>query len=184
MPLNEGSSSNNWIILTVVPFGESGFLPPPVLFRETAHLLCSFLAELTIPLHFSFTSATLLLHTPRAFTLEVISSQTHDLFLFDNIEENLLLIVLRFSSASLKITAHSAGIKLGFLGRLTGEGSIFSAMLLSRNLSSRKTRFITMATVWIAIYPSDSYTQGYPRFVQQLFIHWITIQWITVLSTG
>ena len=30
-----------------------------------------------------------------------------------------------------KITAHSAGVKLGFLGRLAGEGSIFSAMLLS-----------------------------------------------------
>ena len=54
----------------------------------------------------------------------------------------------------------------------------------TRNLSSRKARFITVATVWIAIYPSDSYTQGYPRFVQQLFIHWITIQWIAVLSTG
>ena len=30
-----------------------------------------------------------------------------------------------------KITTHSAGVKLGFLGRLAGEGSIFSAMLLS-----------------------------------------------------
>ena len=174
MPLNKGSSSNNWIILTVVPFGESGFLPPPVLFRETAHLLCSFLAELTIPLHFSFTSATLLLHTPRAFTLEVISSQTRDLFLFDNVEENLLLIILRFSSASSKITAHSAGVKLGFLGRLAGEGSIFSAMLLSvwhAQSKSRKARFITMATVWIAIYPSDSYMQVCRaiRALQQLF---------------
>ena len=121
----------NWIILTVVPFGEPGFLPHPVLFREAADLLCSFLAELTIPVHFSFTSATLLLHTSRAFTLEVISSQTRDLFLFDNVKENLLLIILRFSSASSKITAHSAGVKLGFLGRLAGEGSIFSAMLLS-----------------------------------------------------
>ena len=128
---NEGPSSYNWIILTVVPFGESGFLPPRVLFRETAHLLSSFLAQLTIPFHFSFTSTTLLLHTPRAFTIEVISSQTCDLFLFDNVEENLLFIILRFSPASWKITAHSAGIKLGFPGRLASEGSIFSAMLLS-----------------------------------------------------
>ena len=174
MPLNEGPSSYNWIILTVVPFGESGFLPSRVLFRETAHLLCSFLAQLTIPFHFSFTSATLLLHTPRAFTFEVISSQTRDLFLFHNVEENLLLIILRFSSASSKITSHSAGVKLGFLGRLAGEGSIFSAMLLSvwhAQSKSRKARFITMATVWIAIYPSDSYMQVCRaiRALQQLF---------------
>ena len=43
---------------------------------------------------------------------------------------------------------------------------------------------ITIATGWIAIYPSDSYPQRYPGFVQQLFIRWITIQWIAVLSAG
>ena len=143
MPLNEGLSSNNWIILTVIPFGESGFLPPPVLFLETAHLLCSFLAELTIPLHFSFTSATLLLHTPRAFTFEVISSQTRDLFLFDDVQENLLLIILRFSSASSKITAHSAGVKLGFLGRLAcefTEYSVFDLNWTDKKAEAKNTR--------------------------------------------
>ena len=171
---NEGPSSYNWIILTVVPFGESGFLPPRVLFRETAHLLSSFLAQLTIPFHFSFTSTTLLLHTPRAFTIEVISSQTCDLFLFDNVEENLLLIILRFSSASWKITTHSAGIKLV-------KAQYFEPCCCpsgKRNLSSHKARFITMATVWIVIYPSDSYTQGYLRFVQQLFIQWIAVLYV------
>lgn len=90
------------------------------------------------------------------------TSQMRDLFFFHNVEEN-LLIILRFSSVSSKIMAHSAGIKLGFLGRLAGEGSTFSTTLLSVwhaqsmcNLSSRKVGFITMATIWIAIYPSDS----------------------------
>ena len=38
----------------------------------------------------------------------------------DNVEENLLLSILRFSSASSKITAHSAGVKLGFLEGVNG----------------------------------------------------------------
>ena len=84
-----------------------------------------------------------------------------DLFFFHNVEEN-LLIILRFSSVSSKIMAHSAGIKLGFLGRLAGEGSTFSTtssvwhVQSMCNLSSCKVGFITMATIWIAIYPSDS----------------------------
>lgn len=90
------------------------------------------------------------------------TSQTHDLFLFDNVEENFLLIIPRFSSVSSKIMAHSAGVKLGFLGHLAGEGSTLSTMLSvwyaqsMCNLSSRKVGFITMATIWTAIYPSDS----------------------------
>ena len=64
---------------------------------------------------------------------------------------------------SSKIMAHAADVKLGFLGRLAGKGSTFSTTLLSVwhvqsmcNLSSCKVGFITMATIWIAIYPSDS----------------------------
>ena len=90
------------------------------------------------------------------------TSQMRDLFFFHNVEEN-FLIILRFSSVSSKIMAHSAGIKLGFLGRLGGEGSTFSTTLSSVwhaqsmcNLSSCKVGFITMATIWIPIYPSDS----------------------------
>lgn len=125
-----------------VSLGESGCFPPPVFLRETAHLLCSFLAELTMLLHFSFTSIASRLQTPRAFTLFVISSHTLLLFLFVKVDENVLLMTFKFSSAFSKITAHSAGVKFGFLARFAGEGS-------TRNL-------VTMATAWIAIYPSDS----------------------------
>ena len=44
-------------------------------------------------------------------------------------DENLLLMTFMFSSAFSKITAHSAGVKFGFLARFAGEGAIFSAIL-------------------------------------------------------
>jgi len=43
--------------------------------------------------------------------------------------ENLLLMTFMFSSAYLKITMHSAGVKFGFLVHFAGEGETFSAIL-------------------------------------------------------
>ena len=85
--------------------------------------------------HLSLTSITLLLQMPRAFTLFVISSHTLVLFLFVRVDVNLLLMMLIFSSASSNITAHSAGVKFGFLARLAGEGATFSAMLSRHKLT-------------------------------------------------
>jgi len=66
------------------------------------------------------------------------------------VDENLLLMTFMFSSAFSKITAHPAGVKFGFLARFAGEGATFSAILISLQ------KLITMATAWVAIYPSDS----------------------------
>ena len=46
-------------------------------------------------------------------------------FLFESVKKNLYLIMLTFSSASTKITAHSAGVKFGFLARFAGEEQCF-----------------------------------------------------------
>ena len=75
--------------------------------------MCSFFAILTMPHNLSFTSATLRKHTPREFTLAVMSSHTFVLFLLVNVVENLLLITARFCSAASQIKAHSAAVKFG-----------------------------------------------------------------------
>ena len=108
-----GLPQNKSMIFLVALTGDAGFFPPPVCLWEAAYFVCSFFAVLTIPCHLSFTSATLLRHTPSEFTLAVMSSQTFVLFLFVNVEENLLLITERFCSAASQIKAHSAAVKFG-----------------------------------------------------------------------
>ena len=128
MPLKDGSVSKSSIILAVVAFGESGFFPPLIFFLAVVHLLCSFFAPLTIPLHLSFTFMADLLENPSALTLSVITSHTRLSCLLESVVEILLLTVLIFSSASSKITVHSAGVKFGFLARFAGEEAKFCAM--------------------------------------------------------
>lgn len=86
MPLKDGSVSKSSIILAVVAFGESGFFPP-LIFLAVVHLLCSFFAPLTIPLHLSFTSMADLLENPSALTLSVITSHTRLSCLLESVVE-------------------------------------------------------------------------------------------------
>ena len=146
IPENDGSSPNISIILTVVPFGESGCLPPPVFFFSAAHLLCSFFAVLTMPRHFSFTSMAVLLQTPSEFTRSVISSQTFVLLWFVRVDENLLFITSRCCSATSNSKVHSAAVKFGFLARFVGEGSTFSAILLL--FPKQHARAATVTQAW------------------------------------
>lgn len=74
--------------------------------------------------------------------------------------ENLLLMTFMFSSACLKITMHSAGVKFGFLVRFAGKGETFSAILFLLSMQKLKShkckwQFITMATA-LMIYSPDS----------------------------
>ena len=175
IPEKDGSSPKRSIIFLVSPLGETGLLPPPVFCLFVAILECTFLAELTIPLHFSFISVTDLLQTPKEFTWSVISSHTLLLFLFVIAFVNLLFIIFMFSSATVKSNVHSAAVKFGFLARFAG--SLFQPSLLTKSRSS------DLASKRAA-YPVDSYSGHYPGFVQRLFIQRITIQWIAVLSSG
>jgi len=130
IPENERSSPKMLMIFRVSPFGESGFLPPPVFFQSLAILLCSFLALLTIPRHFSFISITDLLHTPIAFTRSAISCQICILFLFVTLFENLLLMMWMFSSAASNIIAHSVALKSGLLALFCEGSKIFRHLCL------------------------------------------------------
>jgi len=91
-----------------------------------------FLAVLTMPRHFSFTSMAVLLQTQSEFTrsVKLISSQTFVLLWFDRVDENLLFITSRCCSAASNSKVHSAAVKFGFFARFGGEGSTFSAILL------------------------------------------------------
>lgn len=46
----------------------------------------------------------------------------------------------KFSSASSKIIAHSAGVKLAFRGHFAGKGVTFSAMLIVANCWHAQTK--------------------------------------------
>ena len=168
-------------------FGESGFLPPPVFFFSLLILLCSFLALLTIPRHFSFTSITDLLQIPREFTRSVICSQILILFLFVRVLENLLFMMSMFSSADpdSKITVAFRGCEVWFSRPLSWSWFlVFRHVWWQKLFCDARAPIFTMATNRIAAYPVDSYPWHYPGFVQRLFIHWITIRWIAILSTG
>ena len=130
IPEKDGSSPKRSIIFIVSPLGEMGLLPPPVFCLSVAILECTLLAELNIPLHFSFISVTDLLQTPKEFTWSVISSHTLFLFLFVIAFVNLLFIIFIFSSATVKSNVHSAAVKFGFLARFAG--SLFSAIFVDK----------------------------------------------------
>ena len=76
---------------------------------------CSFLAQLTIPLHLSLTSCTDLAQTLSAFTFCFISSHISFFSLFVSTLQNLLFMTNKFFSASSRMTAHAAAVKLAFL---------------------------------------------------------------------
>ena len=139
-------------------FWGNGFSPSTVFLCEAPNLKNSFLAAPTIPWHFSLTSLTLSKRTPNEFIFAEISSHTFLLFLFVNVEVNLLLIISMFFSASLKITAHSAAVQFGF------RFLLFSAIVFNFARGSR-THVITIATAKVVVYPPDSYAQHYPSFM-------------------
>ena len=130
MPENAGSSPKRSIIFFVVSLGEDGCFPPPVFLLSEEQWLCSFFATLTIALHFSLTSATVLLQTPNELTFWVMSSHILALFRLVKVEENLLLIMVIFFSASSKMVVHSEAEKLALRHLFRPTGSTFSSAIV------------------------------------------------------
>ena len=64
MPENDGSSPNIWMIFSDLCVAAAGSFPPPVFLLSHFSLEKSFLAPITIALHLSFTSDTVLTVTP------------------------------------------------------------------------------------------------------------------------
>ena len=95
-PLNAGVSSSTSIISLLATLGDFGGRPPPVILVSLLNSANSFLAMLWRFFHLSFTSVTVRLAVPTAFTAWVISSHTICFFFLVTASVNLDGIKSRF----------------------------------------------------------------------------------------